>query len=44
MRDSVTEIDAALQYPVGDPETEGHFWTLLQVITHRFRFQTLLHM
>jgi hypothetical protein len=44
MRDSVTKIDAALQYPVGDPKTEGRFRTLLQVITHHFRFRTLLHM
>jgi hypothetical protein len=44
MMDSVTEIDAALQYLVWDPETEGRFWTLLQVITHHFRFRTLLHM
>jgi hypothetical protein len=33
MRDSVTEIDA---------ETEVRFQTLLQVITHRFRFRILL--
>jgi hypothetical protein len=44
MRDSVIEIDATLQYPNGDPETEGRFRTLLQVITHRFRFRTLLDM
>jgi hypothetical protein len=43
MRDSITEIDAALQYLVGDLEIEGRFRTLLQV-THHFRFRTLLHM